>query len=152
MKRIDDILKGHPIFAGLSPNVATLLAGCAKHMRFEAGQFLLQEGEPADWLHLVQHGKVALQAHGPHSVLTFQTLGEGDLVGVSWLVPPYRWTYDAKTVDTTVTLALDARCLRDKCDADHDIGYEMMQRFMPVLVERLHDTRMQLLDLYDHAK
>lgn len=152
MKRIEDILAAHPIFEGLDPEVTTMLAGCAKHMRFEAGEFLLQEGEPADWLHLLQHGKVALQAHGPHAVLTLQTLGQGDLVGVSWLAAPYRWTYDAKALDTTVTLALDAKCLRDKCDADRNLGYEMMQRFMPVLVERLQATRMQLLDLYDHAK
>ena len=152
MKRIEDIISEHPFFAGLNKEYASLLAGCAKHMRFEAGQFLFHEGDGADWFHLVQHGKVALQVHGPERVMTFQTLGKNELVGVSWLVPPYRWNYDAKALDTTVTLALDAKCLRGKCDADHDLGYGMMQRFMPPLIERLHATRLQLLDLYDHGK
>ena len=43
---------------------------------------------------------------------------------------------------------MDATCLRGKCEADHDLGYELMQRFVPVLVERLHGTRMQMLDVY----
>lgn len=152
MKKIEDILAEHPFFAGLSTDFAKFLAGCAKHVRFEAGQFLFQDGEAADQLYLIQRGKVALQIHGPDRALTFQTLGKGELVGVSWLIPPYRWNYDAKALETTLTLSLDATCLRDKCDKDHDLGYEMMQRFVPVLIERLHATRMQLLDLYDHGE
>lgn len=67
---------------------------------------------------------------------------------MSWLVPPYRWTYDAKALELTRALAIEAKCLRGKCEADHDLGYEMMERFMPVLVERLHAARLQMLDVY----
>ncbi len=70
------------------------------------------------------------------------------MVGVSWLVPPYRWSYDAKALETTRALALDAKCLRGKCDDDHDLGYELMKRFVPVLVERLQATRLQMADVY----
>ena len=69
--------------------------------------------------------------------ITFETLGDGEIVGVSWLIPPYRWTYDARAVELTRAIAMDAACLRGKCEADHDLGYEMMKRFLPVLVERL---------------
>jgi len=63
-------------------------------------------------------------------------------------VPPYRWGFDAKALDMVRAIALDATCLRGKCEADHDLGYEMMKRFMPVLVHRLQATRLQLLDVY----
>ena len=70
------------------------------------------------------------------------------VVGVSWLVPPYRWTYDAKALELTRAIAMDAGCLRAKCEQDHDLGYEVMKRFVPILVERLQATRLQILDVY----
>jgi len=69
-------------------------------------------------------------------------------VGVSWLVPPYRWTYDARAVERVRAISLDAECLRGKCDDDPALGYDMMTRFVPILVQRLQATRLQLLDVY----
>jgi CRP-like cAMP-binding protein len=92
---------------------------------------------------------VALEMSAPgRGTMTFQTLHEGDIVGVSWLLPPYRWRYDARAVELVRAIGMDAKCLRGKCDTDHDLGYEMMLRFVPVLVERLQSTRMQILDVY----
>jgi hypothetical protein len=48
----------------------------------------------------------------------------------------------------TRAIGIDAACLRGKCEADHDLGYEMMKRFLPILVQRLHATRLQILDVY----
>ncbi|SMF28950.1 Cyclic nucleotide-binding domain-containing protein [Tistlia consotensis] len=139
----------HRFFEGLEPAFGSLIRGCARNVRFEAGQYLCREGEPADQLYLVRHGTVALEISAPgRGALTFQTVHEGEIVGVSWLVPPYRWTYDARAAELVRAIALDARCLRDKAERDHDLGYELMKRFVPVLVERLHATRLQLLDLY----
>jgi hypothetical protein len=92
---------------------------------------------------------VALELAAPgRGALTFLTLNEGDIVGVSWLVPPYRWTDDARALGLVRAISIDAACLRRKCEADHDLGYEMMKRFVPVLVERLEATRLQILDVY----
>jgi CRP-like cAMP-binding protein len=96
---------------------------------------------------------VSLQIVSPgRGAMTFQTLGEGDIVGLSWLIPPYRCTYDAKAMELTRAIAMDAACLRRKCEADHNLGYDVMKRIAPVLVERLHATRLQILDVYsNHA-
>ena len=88
-----------------------------------------------------------LSAPGRGTV-TFQTVGAGEILGVSWLIPPYRWTYDARAIELTRAIGIDAACLRGKCEADHDLGYEMMKRFMPVLIQRLQATRLQILDVY----
>jgi CRP-like cAMP-binding protein len=146
---LERILREHPFFAGLKEEFSTLICGCAKNVRFEAGQYLFHEGEPADQFYLVRHGRVALEIASPgRGSMIFQTLHEGEIVGVSWLIPPYRWTFDAKALELTRAIAMDAACLRRKCEADHDLGYEMMKRFMPVLIERLQATRMQILDVY----
>jgi hypothetical protein len=78
----------------------------------------------------------------------FATEGEGSLVGASWLVPPYRWRFDARATELTRAIGINGQCLRDKCEADHDLGYAMMKRFLPVFVQRLTDARLQLLDVY----
>ncbi|HUZ71990.1 MAG TPA: cyclic nucleotide-binding domain-containing protein [Stellaceae bacterium] len=146
---LESIVREHPFFAGLEERFGTLVSGCAKNVRFEAGQYLLHEGEPADQFFLLRHGRVALQIASPgRGAVTFQTVGEGEIVGVSWLIPPYRWTYDAKALELVRAIAMDAACLRQKCEADHDLGYDMMKRFMPVLIQRLQATRIQILDVY----
>jgi len=91
---------------------------------------------------------VALEISAQVRTLTIQTLGEDEIVGASWLVAPYRWGFDAKALELTRAIAMDAACLRGKCEDDHDLGYEMMKRFLPPLVKRLHATRLQLLDVY----
>jgi CRP/FNR family transcriptional regulator, cyclic AMP receptor protein len=146
---LDRIVREQPFLAGLDEAFCTLVCGCAKNVRFEAGQYLFREGGSADQFYLLRHGRVALELAVPgQGTVTFQTLREGEVVGVSWLIPPYRWMYDAKALDLVRAISLDATCLRDKCDADHDLGYEMMMRFVPVLVQRLHATQLQILDVY----
>ena len=85
---------------------------------------------------------------GRATPIVFETLQDGDIVGASWLVPPYRWMFDARAVGLTRAIGMDAACLRGKCEADHHLGYEMMKRFLPILVGRLHATRLQILDVY----
>jgi CRP/FNR family transcriptional regulator, cyclic AMP receptor protein len=81
-------------------------------------------------------------------MLTIQTLGVGEVLGWSWLFPPYRWLFDARTIELTRAIALDGKCLRAKCDEDHHLGYEMVKRFAQVIIERLQASRLQLLDVY----
>lgn len=149
METLEHIIREHPFFAGLDLRFCELVCGCAKNVRFEAGQFLFHEGEPANEFYLVRHGRVALQIAAPgRTALTFQTLGEGEIVGVSWLIPPYRWEYDAQALELTRAIAIDGSCLRAKCEADHDLGYEMMKRVVPIVIRRMQAARMQLLDVY----
>jgi CRP-like cAMP-binding protein len=149
MEGLERIVKEHPFFAGLEEGFCKLVCGCAKNVRFEPGHYLFHEGEAADQLYLLRHGRVALEVTVPgRGAVTFQTLGAGEIVGVSWLIPPYRWTYDAKALELTRAIAMDATCLRRKCEEDHDLGYDLMKRFVPVLIERLHGTRLQMLDVY----
>ncbi len=149
MEGVAQILAEHPFFAGFDPAYAHLVGHCAKNVRFDPGRYLLQQGASADQFYLLRHGRVALELSGAgRGTVTFQTLGPGELVGVSWLVPPYRWTYDAKALELVRAISIDAACLRGKSEADHDLGYEMMKRFMPVLIQRLQAARLQLLDIY----
>ncbi|MFB8830749.1 cyclic nucleotide-binding domain-containing protein [Azotobacter sp. CWF10] len=130
MESLEDILDRHPFFAGFEAAHGRLVAGCARNVRFAAGQYLFREGDPADEFFLIRHGKVALELIEPgRPPVVFATLGEGEIVGASWLLPPYRWRLAARAVELTRAIGIDAACLRGKCEADHHLGYEMMKRF-----------------------
>jgi CRP-like cAMP-binding protein len=149
MEGLEHILREHPFFAGFAPEHSKLVAGCARNHRFDAGAYLFREGEPANEFFLIRHGRVALEIVAPgQTPIVFATLGEGEIVGAAWLVPPYRWTFDARAIELVRAIGIDAACLRGKCEADHHLGYEMMKRFLPVFVKRLHSTQLQILDVY----
>jgi CRP-like cAMP-binding protein len=149
MENLERIIAEHPFFAGLDPEFCKLACGCARNMRFEAGQYVFHEGDAADHFYLIREGRVALQVSAPgRGVSNFLTLGPGEVFGINWLVPPYLWSYDAKALESVRALAMDAACLRNKCEKNHDLGYDVMKRLMPVLIERLHTARLQMLDLY----
>ncbi len=149
IKSIGEIVSQQPFLADMTERYRRLVGGCASNAHFRAGDHLFHEGQPADRFYLLRQGRVALEVKAPgKGALTLGVLGEGEVVGVSWLVPPYRWTYDARAVDEVRAIAIDAACLRGKCEADHDLGYEMMKRFMPILIRRLQAARLQMLDVY----
>ena len=152
METLERLLLGHPFFAGIDPALGRTLVGCARNLRFAPDAFLFHEGDAADEFFLIREGTVALELHVPaRPPLVIATLGEGEMVGASWLVAPYRWTFDARAMTPVRAFGVDARCLRDKCEADHHLGYELMKRLLPVMVGRMQSARQQLLDVYGHA-
>lgn len=153
MKSMAELIRDHPFVAGLEEDIVALIAGCAKNVVFKSGDYILREGGEADYFYLIREGAVALEMFAPgRGPVTFQTLKDGDILGASWLVPPYRWNHDARAMETTRAIAFECKCLRDKCEADHHVGYEMMKRFIPPLVERLKMARVQSADVYGDTK
>ncbi|HEX2414355.1 MAG TPA: cyclic nucleotide-binding domain-containing protein [Thermoleophilaceae bacterium] len=151
MRTIDELLAETPALRGLRTEQLELIAGCAKNRVFAPGEHLMREGEPAADFFVIREGDVALETFVPQrGALTIETLHDGDLVGWSWLVPPYRTMFDARAQARTRTVSFDGLCLRAKCEADHELGYELLSRFTAVIVERLQATRIRLLDLYGY--
>jgi CRP/FNR family cyclic AMP-dependent transcriptional regulator len=149
METLEPILAKHPFLKGLKPEHLKILVGCASNVRFNAGQFLFHEGEEANEFYMIREGKVAVQIQGAErGPIIVQTIGEGEVLGWSWLIPPYRWRFDVKALELTRAIALDGKCLRTKSEEDHDLGYQLLRRFAGIIVERLEAARLQLLDVY----
>ena len=152
MKTLEGILSKHPFFGGLDPRYIQLAVGCAANVRFNAGEVVFREGDEANNFYLIREGKVALEVFVPgHGSLTIQTLHDGEILGWSWLIPPYRSRFDARAAQATRAIAFDGKCLREKCEEDHDMGYELLKRLASILGERLDATRFQLRGIYDVA-
>jgi CRP/FNR family transcriptional regulator, cyclic AMP receptor protein len=146
---IQQLLKTHEFTKGLNDEQLSFIAGCAKNVIFQPGAYIFREGDAADQFYLVRHGTVALEMEVPgQGPTTIRTLKDNDELGVSWLIPPYRWSFDARAVTLTRAIGFDAACLRGKCEEDHELGYRLMMRFAPRLWERLRSARLQLADVY----
>jgi CRP-like cAMP-binding protein len=149
METLRRILEGHSFFEGLSPEHLDLLVSCASNVRFEAGSYIFRQGEEANQFYLLRHGRVAVEVFAPQCPpIVVETLDADDILGWSWLVAPYYWRFDARAVELTRAIALDGKCLRRKCEENHELGYVLLKRFVPIIEHRLQATRMQLLDVY----
>jgi CRP/FNR family cyclic AMP-dependent transcriptional regulator len=149
MQTLDEIVAESPVFQGLEPDQLQLIAGCAHNAAFFKGERLFREGDAADTFYLVRRGRVALTTHVPaRGDVTIETVEPGEVLGWSWLFPPYAWHFDARAVEDAGVVAFDGACLRGKCDADHALGFELMRRFAQVMIDRLQHTRRLLLDVY----
>jgi CRP-like cAMP-binding protein len=146
---LEPVLAKHPFFKGLDPEYLQLLVGCAANVLFQPGQIIFRFDEDADRFYLIRKGRVAIDLYAPpRGTITIETVGEGEILGWSWLIPPYQPRFNARAVEQTLAIGMDGRCLRGKCEADHNLGYELFSRVAPILVSQLEATRIQLLDLY----
>lgn len=149
MENLERILSEHPFLKGLNSRHINLLNGCASNVAFKAGEYVFREGEDAERFYFIRTGKIIVEAFVPQKgPIAIQSRGEGEVFGWSWLVPPYKWHFDARALELTRAIAIDGKCLRTKCEEDHDLGYELMKRFTMIIAERLDATRLQLMDIY----
>jgi CRP/FNR family transcriptional regulator, cyclic AMP receptor protein len=152
MKTIVDTLRDVGLFRGLPQHELDLVAGCGSHAGFSADDLLFRAEEPADTFYVLRHGRVALETFVPgRGSVTIDTIEAGDVIGWSWLFPPYRWHFDARALADVRLTSFDGACLRGKCESDPRLGYDLMSRFAQVMIDRLQSTRLRLLDVYGYA-
>ncbi len=149
MKGIAELLDEIALLRGLPDAQRELIAGCGRNETFADGEHLMAVGDSAATFYAIRRGIVAIElvpAAGPPLVI--ETLEAGDVVGFSWLFEPFVTEFDVRARGAVGAIAFDGACLRGKCDADHDLGYELMRRFAGVMTSRLQATRLRLLDVY----
>ena len=142
-----DLLTQQPFLAGLSASQLDRLSYWSRRTVFHTGARLFEEGHRADRFWLLREGHVTLDTDVPgRGLVIVETLGPQSVLGWSWLFPPYRWHFSASAVETTLAVELDGPGVRELCERDHDLGYELMRRFLTLVVDRMQATRMRLLD------
>jgi CRP-like cAMP-binding protein len=152
MESLKGLVSEHGFFKGLAPEFIDLVTGCAKNVHFPQGAFMFREDEAADEFYLLRFGRVAIEIAAPErGAIVVQTLVPGEVVGWSWLFPPYRWHFDARAVEEVRAISIDGACLRAKCEQDNSLGYELMKRSAHIILSRLESASVQLLDVYGHA-
>src|ERR1051325_9925266 len=139
---IKQILEACPFFAGMKSEHLRIIAEGATQATFGPEEFVFQEGEPANRLYLVKSGRIAVEAHEPaNGTIRVQVLGPGDILGWSWMFPPFVWHLRARAVEPVKVIVLNAAHLLICAEREHDFGYELMKRVAQVVIHRLQITR-----------
>jgi CRP-like cAMP-binding protein len=153
MDTVSHFLNEHPFFQGFQPEHMRELVTCARDVRFEQGEFLFREGDEARNFYVIREGRIRIELHDARQgAVAVQTVERDDVLGWSWLVPPYLWHFDARALRTSLAVALDGERLRELCEKDHSLGYELMRRMAGIMEQRLQATRLQLMDLYSEPR
>jgi CRP-like cAMP-binding protein len=140
---LTDTFQSHAFLQGLGPRHLMRLAAGARPFTARPGEYLAREGAPADAFFLIQEGRVALEtARRPGGAVTVQTVGPGEVVGWSWLVLPHRWRFDARAAEEVRGLSFNAEWLRDACESDHELGYQLLKHLLTVVAQRLTAARL----------
>jgi CRP/FNR family transcriptional regulator, cyclic AMP receptor protein len=136
----------HPFLIGIGPAHIRLLADCAMRSQFAAGHIIFRKGETANRFYLIERGKVALESSSGGAVVRIDEVGSGDLLGWSWIFPPYIWHFDARAIELTSAIFFYGTILREYCERDPSLGYELFKRMSEVMTRRLQAARVKLMD------
>jgi CRP/FNR family transcriptional regulator, cyclic AMP receptor protein len=138
----------HPFFIGMNAHYIRLLSDCAMATRFAKDQVIFRAGETANRFYLIDRGKVVLESEpdaGGVPVI-IDTISAGDLLGWSWIFPPFIWHFTARAVQPTRSIFFYGTILREYCDKDPTLGYELFKRMSEVMIRRLQRARNELLE------
>jgi CRP/FNR family transcriptional regulator, cyclic AMP receptor protein len=141
---LEAAVAAHPFLIGINAPHIRLLADCAMRCQFAAGQVIFRKGDTANRFYLIERGKVALESSAGDQVVRIDEVGGGDLLGWSWIFPPYVWHFDARAIEPTTAIFMYGTILREYCDADPALGYELFKRMSEVMMRRLQAARTKL--------
>ena len=138
----------HPFLAGMTGAHMALLTDCAIAAHFEKGQTILRKGEFAKGIYLIESGEVVLES-GEESgePVMVDTIRAGDSLGWSWMFAPYVWRFTAIAVEPIDAIFFYGTTLREYCEKDHSLGYELLKRTSRVMLRRLQATRDRMLSI-----
>ena len=147
---LENMLRAHEFAHGMDEEHIRTLVSMAELRTYRAGDHILTAGTPADFCYLIRDGHVTVELpQAPHTGYSIQSLGNNQILGWSWLIPPYRWCFDATARNLTHVVVLDASRLRHRMEEDPRFGYAVLKRVSQVCAERLHASRMQMLEMLE---
>ncbi len=147
---IDDYLSAHDFFAGLDKRGKKFLSNSARDLQIKQGEVLFQPGASADKFYLLRSGEVSVRVPavmGP--ALEIQKLKAGQILGWSWLIPPYRWNFQAMALEDSELLEFDGSIILAHCEEDYAFGYALLKLFASLMSERLDRARQKMMDQWD---
>lgn len=144
-EKLEREIAAHPFVVGMGKPYIRLLADCAMRSHFRAGEVVFREGESANRFYLIERGKVALESSTLGEPVRIDEIHDGDLLGWSWLFPPYAWHFTARALEETAAIFFYGTVLREHCEKDHSFGFELFKRMSIIMLRRLQAARQKLM-------
>lgn len=146
------LLMRHEFFRDIAPEAMEFLVANGRIANLEKGAILFEHGQPADRFYLIREGRITVGVpaiQGPS--LEVQTLGSGEVLGWSWLIPPYRWNFRGQVIEAAEVVEFNGKAILDRCESDPAFGYPLMKRFATLMSERLEAARRKMMDEWNPA-
>ncbi|HIE21689.1 MAG TPA: cyclic nucleotide-binding domain-containing protein [Acidimicrobiia bacterium] len=148
--KADELGDRAELLTALSKKHLSLLASVAEEASYPPSEVIFREDQPADEFYIIEKGLVGLELATPGlEPLVILSLCPNELLGISWMFPPYRWQWTARAITGSQLLVFDAAQVRQWCEEDPDLKLWVLQMVAAQAVKRLHTTRVQLMDLYE---
>ena len=145
--RIATVVAEQPFFKGLKQEHLQLLAESAMVTEFDAGEWIFRQGDPANRFYLILQGNVLIESEAKErGMVPIRTFGPGDDLGWAWLFPPYYMHFSARAIEPTRAIFFYGTRLREKCETNHELGYQLMKRIAEIVVQNLNATQKRLLE------
>lgn len=141
------ILQKQAFFHDLSSEFMDFFAEHATEKTLKKGEILFERGQPADRFYLVREGRIVIEVpaiYGPS--LEVQSLGPDKILGWSWLIPPYKWSFQARVEETSSVIEFDGKTMLDRCKSEPRFGYEVLKHFSSLMSERLEAARKKMME------
>lgn len=149
---ITDYLSSHELFSDFNQDSIKFLGECAISRSINKEEILFQQGEPANKFYIIRSGQISIQIPaimGPE--LEIQTVGKDQVLGWSWLISPYRWSFQAKAETDSELLEFDGALIRERCEQETKFGYALLKKFAGLMAERLGAARQKMMDEWNPA-
>lgn len=141
----------HPFFADMKKEQVALLTDCGMGVHFSKGQILFCEKDTANRFYALETGKVLLESTATYGKpLIVDEIGAGDLLGWSWMFPPFVWRFTARAAEETEAISFYGTVLREYCERDPALGFELLKRMSRVVIRRLQAARDKMLAVHAH--
>lgn len=147
-----EYLSNHAFFGGLSSETLSFLSNCCSRVEISKGHVLFHQGETADNFYVVLNGNISIEMPaimGPSVVI--QSLGQDQVLGWSWLISPYKWSFQAKAIEDTELLRFDGKAILAQCELDPKFGYELLKKFAELMSVRLDSARQKMMEEWNPA-
>ena len=146
--KVSCTLRGHPFLKGLDPRHMDALSACSEERAFQPGEYLWRQGEVSEWLYLIDSGEVSLEISIPNEgPFPLEAAVAGEILGWPWMETSDRVRFDARAVTPVTAVALKGQAVREKCEADERLGYEILKRYSRVTSESLERMRLRLIKI-----
>lgn len=142
-------LSTHSSFHDMEPSYLAKLAGFGKEVSYNDGEVFMRQDEKANRFYVLQRGKVSIEIPSiTGEPVSLGTISEDEILGWSWLFPPYKWSFEARALEDVTAIEFDADAVHAACREDHRFGYDIVLRISGAMMERLKAARLQLLETY----
>jgi CRP-like cAMP-binding protein len=143
-----ELLRRHPFFGFLNDSELKAIAMISEEVTYKDKTVITEPNQPADYLYFLMAGNgsnyfIVDQREG-YKELYAGEVNPGEMFGISSLIEPYIHTLSVQANGEVKAIKINAKALREACQADTNLGFHFMKAIAGILMYRLSGAMAQI--------